>query len=475
MYNSRFTPPPTYQESSDTSASEKPSQYPQQFGNQYKIFPPGKWRDLWAAVLFYIHFALIIALFGYSLYYLNLHEFTVFWDMPKWSDMPQMVVPFSTVVASILMSSLLAVVVLRLALAAPEGMIKAAFIGNIVASIVFCTALAVSGLRWMALMGLPVALLAIILFFLYRRHIPLSAVILKTVVEVMFEYPALINVSQLAVVGQVVHLVLLAVCSLGIAQMSSDGLSPQVLYMAGIGLVISLYWTMQVIQNVALTTTAGVFATFYFASTSLNQQVVNPTVRSFRRAMSWSFGSICFGSFIIAIFQLLRSLARNARKPNDLIGAIIDSLLEQIEDLMRYFNYYAYIYVAIYGKPYVASAKSVWRLLQKNGVLSIIDDNIIGVFCFMAALCISCTCATVAFVVARIFGEKIIAAAVTSYVTFFCSAIVCFLVLEILQSGATTTMVCLAEDPGTLARTKPELYGELANAYKSIFYNWQNP
>jgi hypothetical protein len=223
---------------------------------------------------------------------------------------------------------------------------------------------------------------------------------------------------------------------------------------------------------VALTTVAGVYATVYFMT---QQRPPNPTCKSLKRAMTWSFGSICFGSMVVAVLQTIRYLVNKNRERNDLAGAIIDCLLRIIEDLTRYFNYYAFIHVAIYGKPYIASAKDVWSLLKRNGVFSIINDNIIGTYCGMASMAISTFCALLTFVGVWLFVGNTGVAIACAYVSILLGSLTCYLVFEIIQSGATTTMVCLAEDPNAMQRSKPELYNKLSASYSGIFYNWRYP
>jgi hypothetical protein len=38
----------------------------------------------------------------------------------------------------------------------------------------------------------------------------------------------------------------------------------------------------------------------------------------------------------------------------------------------------------------------------------------------------------------------------------------------VIDSGVTTTFVCLAEDPAALARTKPELYQQIQQVYPQV-------
>jgi hypothetical protein len=204
---------------------------------------------------------------------------------------------------------------------------------------------------------------------------------------------------------------------------------------------------MQVIQNVASTTISGVYATFYLAAGAIGRQMTkNPTAKSFRRAISWSFGSVCFGSLLIALVQWARSMLHRSRDRNGLGEAIADCLLGITENVLQYFNYYAFVHVAIYGKPYMQAAKDVWHMLQTNGVMLIINDDIIGTFCFMASLCISCGSALLSIAVMTFLLHQAEEVAIAAfYVCLLGGAAVSYLVLVILRSGATTTLVCLAE------------------------------
>ena len=75
------------------------------------------------------------------------------------------------------------------------------------------------------------------------------------------------------------------------------------------GLLLSLFWTSQVIKNVSHTTTAGVVAAWWFQTDRKHA-----TKRAFVRAITTSFGSICLGSLIVAFLQAVRAVCRMARE-----------------------------------------------------------------------------------------------------------------------------------------------------------------
>jgi hypothetical protein len=122
--------------------------------------------------------------------------------------------------------------------------------------------------------------------------------------------------------------------------------------------LLSLYWTAEVIRNTGHTAVCGTFATWYFMGGANQNLPSNPTLKSAKRALTTSFGSICLGSLIVAAIQTVRAILRSlARSRSDnvavqIIACLVDCILGCIEGLVRMFNKYAYTQVAIYGKGF---------------------------------------------------------------------------------------------------------------------------
>ena len=76
--------------------------------------------------------------------------------------------------------------------------------------------------------------------------------------------------------------------------------------------------------------------------------------------MTYSFGSISFGSLIVSFIQFIQQLASvgraAAQQEGDQIFAIIFCVLQclagLISGLVQYFNHYAYTQIALYGKVF---------------------------------------------------------------------------------------------------------------------------
>ena len=142
---------------------------------------------------------------------------------------------------------------------------------------------------------------------------------------------------------------------------------------------------MQVIANVVHVTASGAVASWYFLWP--NNQSSSPVWNSFKRATTTSFGSICFGSFIVAVIQALRAMVHSSRRSNNtFLKCFAECILSCLENIMNYFNMYAFTYVAIYGHTYCEAAKETWQMLSSKGIDAVINDDLIGGVLMLACL-----------------------------------------------------------------------------------------
>ncbi len=77
-------------------------------------------------------------------------------------------------------------------------------------------------------------------------------------------------------------------------------------------------------------------------------------------------------------------MVESARSNNDngacgtILLCIVDCLLRCLEDVLEYFNKFAYIYVGMYGYSYLEAGKNVMTLFKQKGWSIIISDNLIS-------------------------------------------------------------------------------------------------
>ena len=158
--------------------------------------------------------------------------------------------------------------------------------------------------------------------------------------------------------------------------------------------LLSFYWTHQVLQNILRSSVAGVVGTWWFTPLEASS-FCSPAVRdSFLRSSTYSLGSVAFGSLIVAILQLLRSILRSAANDrnnrNGILHCIAACILLYLERIVEYFNKWAYIYVGLYGYDYISAGKKVMNLFKTRGWTAIIADNLVnrllGIVCLTIGL-----------------------------------------------------------------------------------------
>ena len=124
--------------------------------------------------------------------------------------------------------------------------------------------------------------------------------------------------------------------------------------------LVSFYWTTQVIKNVVHVTVAGTVGTWWFVPGEARSCCSPAVVNSYWRSITTSFGSICFGSLLVAIIQATQEIVYSMRtQENSLILCIIDCILLILERLVEYFNKWAYIYVGLYGYGFIEASTNV--------------------------------------------------------------------------------------------------------------------
>ena len=158
--------------------------------------------------------------------------------------------------------------------------------------------------------------------------------------------------------------------------------------------LLSFYWTHQVLQNILRSSVAGVVGTWWFTPLEASS-FCSPAVRdSFLRSSTYSLGSVAFGSLIVAILQLLRSMLRSAANDrnnrNGILHCIAACILLYLERIVEYFNKWAYIYVGLYGYDYISAGRKVMNLFKTRGWTAIIADNLVnrllGIVCLTIGL-----------------------------------------------------------------------------------------
>lgn len=168
--------------------------------------------------------------------------------------------------------------------------------------------------------------------------------------------------------------------------------------------LLSYYWVHQVLQNTVHVTTAGVIGTWWFIPHEASSCWSSAIQDSFCRATTYSFGSICFGSFLVALVQTLRAMHRIAHENDDcsFLICFIDCILGCIEGILEYLNKWAYVYVGLYGYSYLDAGRNVMTLFQHKGLTTLITDDLTDNVLVMVSAAIGLACGLVGLIIGKL-------------------------------------------------------------------------
>jgi len=242
-------------------------------------------------------------------------------------------------------------------------------------------------------------------------------------------------------------------------------------------LLLSYYWVHQVLSNTVHVTTAGTVGTWWFVPGEANGCWSSAIKDSFWRATTYSFGSICLGSLLVAVVQALRALAHQARQNEDmqLLACLVECILACIQDIIEYFNKWAYVYVGLYGFGYVQAGREVVQLFQNKGWTVIITDDLTDRVLMMVSIGVGVLTgfAGLAITLAdqSIFGnlnvENVPAAGFL--VGFLVGVVFSSILMSVVGSAINTVIVCFAESPAEFEVNHPQLSAEMRSSWASAW------
>jgi len=238
-------------------------------------------------------------------------------------------------------------------------------------------------------------------------------------------------------------------------------------------LLLSYFFTEQVIQNTTHVTVAGTVGSWWFTPEE------GGVIGSLCRAMTTSFGSICFGSLLVAIVKSLRSLAQQAREQEGgIFVCIAECILGCLESILEYFNQWAFVYVGLYGYGYLEAGKNVFTLFKNRGWSAIVADDLVGNVFFFLSLCVGLICSGIGY---YSFNEDSpdgwfenspapeATSAIVAGLGFIAGLVLSSILMSTLSSAVNTVIVCFAEAPAEFEANHPELSSQMREAWLDMY------
>mmetsp|Transcript_21649 Transcript_21649/g.27558 ORF Transcript_21649/g.27558 Transcript_21649/m.27558 type:complete len:493 (-) Transcript_21649:40-1518(-) len=453
-------------------------------------FVSHKLQDTWAAVLFFFHLAIT---FVYGIGGILYYNFVV-------SDSSTVSIPFTTqdigICGSVMFFSFVigcffAVFFYMFTLKKPLLLLKVSFIMYaavlLAAAGLFLLIAILAGSIFLLILAIIEALFVLIFvvcLFFFRKTFPLTATYLKIAAEVMGQFKGMILTLVLGIVLYGVFCVFWVasfVCSFYYG-------NPWIYCIGGLWMIFSWFWTTQAITGAIRVCVGGVVGRWYYQDDYSSAQTV---IASFKRAIFTSFGSVCFGSLITAIlatisatFRILYAINR-ASRPQNIVQCIIKMFVgcfllcfyvffARLTHLVKFFNSYAFTFVAVYGLKFTKAGYATAKLLVTSGLEAIFNHVSINVVVFAETLTIgfiSVICSTGILILVE-YGTSVTLDTnvwVASEVLSLLLALgVGMISTEIISYSIPALLVCSANEPSRMPQKCPELLQMLRTKFPEL-------
>jgi len=311
----------------------------------------------------------------------------------------------------------------------------------------------------------------------WKHLIPFTVLLIQTLISVMQDHFAMIFIT---LAGSILCVAWNLLCVVGCLALymvhrsnnyQHDAAEDNAVYFA---VCFIFLWGSMVASNTCHVACCGIFSRWYFG-----KEHDSPVAKSLKVAFITSFGSICLGSFAVAFIRatemLLKKLEREAAEDNNPVVCVLLCLtrcvVNCIGDILEWFNEFAYVQCAVRGHGYLDAVKATYALCTFSGCQGISAASLVSTVMTMGALLCSILGGAMSYVIfcglmtdqmgVAVFGSIV---GVFGYIIAIMMALA---VLQPLQSGATTLIVCWAERPGDLARSHPQLASEFASRGQS--------
>nr|XP_043624963.1 CTL-like protein DDB_G0274487 [Erigeron canadensis] len=292
-------------------------------------------------------------------------------------------------------------------------------------------------------------------------RLPFTMLVLQRAVKMVWTLP---EVMKVACAFMLVMLLWLALWSFGAAGVVASSIGDSGRWWLLVVFSVSLFWTGAVLCNTVHVIVSGmVFLVLIHGGREAASMPRNPLLQSLRYAVTTSFGSICYGSLFTAAIRTLRWEIRGFRSKignNECLLCCVDFLFHLVETLVRFFNKYAYVQIAVYGKSFNHSARDAWELFQSTGVEALIAYDCSGAVLLMGTLLGGLITGTCAVVLTRIkHSDRELMMGSTALLM---GMVLVGLAMVVVESAVTSIYICYAEDPLLIHRWDPEFFTQMS-------------
>lgn len=331
---------------------------------------------------------------------------------------------------------------------------------------------AISATRWISYVLFIIGAILFLLMCCLRKAIQLAIGCVKEAGKAVTKMPMIMTVPILQATGLIAFLVIWTVYGVYLASLGKIVTQEFPLNLSGLTisvrtwefddftencgwyLLFCLFWTGNFIVAVGDMVMAMCVAKWYF--TRDKSEINSGTVwGSLYDTLLYHLGTCAYGSLILAIVQLIRSILakiqKEVKKANSSIANTLlcccQCCLWCFEQCIRFLNKNAYIQTAIFGTSFCKSAREAFFLILRNigriGAITYVSGAILIVGKFFIS---SVTTGFSYYAMNELIGDELYSIAGPTVLVFIISYFVSDMFLDVFDMGISTVLQCFVAD-----------------------------
>ncbi|KAJ3021619.1 UNVERIFIED_CONTAM: putative choline transporter, neither null mutation nor overexpression affects choline transport [Siphonaria sp. JEL0065] len=326
------------------------------------------------------------------------------------------------------------------------------------------------------ILNIPVAIVLLIYFlfkcvfyvFIWKR-IRFASILLSTTVAHLKKNPGAFLLAAFLFVWNAGWCFLFACAYLDLYSPNTIA-DPNLLTFLIVLLVLGFFWSFEVWKGLLGVSVAGSLGNWYYYPViergETDRKRKNVIVSAFGHASTFSLGTICFSSLLLAGLKTGHYFYKKAKNSNSVwVKALVNALFGWLEYVLKLFNLYSLVRVGVRYESYLEACKTTLNLIQTQGLDMLINDDCIEQITSSTSLLGSITLGSIAFITSKIVHhlDWDITLLVVCISVFFGYAMLSIMGVTV-EMGVVALFVCVAEDPEVLLRHGRRECGELIEA-----------
>jgi len=243
-----------------------------------------------------------------------------------------------------------------------------------------------------------------------------------------------------------------------------------------LGLALMGYWGLQVLGNIAVVANYGTLGRWYYGGKDASPAVCGPLCLAFTA----HFGSICFGSLLVAIIETVHDMLHAVQKKTNVpswVLCCVDRAMAAVQASMEYTNKYGFVQVAVHDEHFFSACKRALSFLKYKGLTALVNDSIIARLAQVGAYAGGLLSGAIPVMLNRYWQHEDVTKlgldgtqeTTMAFAGFFLGFFTVYTLISPFASMGTALLVCFAEHPEVLYEDHAEDYKTLIESWESVY------